>query len=170
MGYEAVDNLPLFRLGGLMENPRCWRADRHRRRHRTDSAAALKQHTARLGDRHRVAPALSRLQRRHPAAPLQETRRRHPLASDRPVIDGIAQERALLVPLRNIADVAIDTSSCAPAISSDAARHFAASRHRLRCRVISFSYREGLPRKPTWCSMCASCATPIIRTLRLHSG
>jgi len=39
-----------------------------------------------------------------------ETRRRHPLALDRPAADGIAAERELLGPLRRWADVVIDTS------------------------------------------------------------
>ena len=33
-----------------------------------------------------------------------ETRRRHPLAQDRPVTDGIAEERDLMAPLRERAD------------------------------------------------------------------
>ena len=40
----------------------------------------------------------------------KETRRRHPLAPDGSVADGIAAERALLTPLRERADVVVDTS------------------------------------------------------------
>ena len=39
-----------------------------------------------------------------------ETRRRHPLAPDRPVLDGIAEERTRLSGLRRLADHVIDTS------------------------------------------------------------
>ncbi|MGL4312645.1 MAG: RNase adapter RapZ [Sphingomonas sp.] len=39
-----------------------------------------------------------------------ETRRRHPLALDRPVADGIARERELLAPLRQWANRLIDTT------------------------------------------------------------
>ena len=39
-----------------------------------------------------------------------ETRRRHPLAADRPVMDGIEHERRLVSPLRARANVVIDTS------------------------------------------------------------
>ena len=39
-----------------------------------------------------------------------ETRRPHPLALDRPVVDGIREERALLAPIRALADETVDTS------------------------------------------------------------
>ena len=39
-----------------------------------------------------------------------ETRRRHPLAQDRPAIDGIAMERMLMAPLRRWAETVIDTT------------------------------------------------------------
>ncbi|MEZ5081391.1 MAG: RNase adapter RapZ [Thermoleophilia bacterium] len=40
----------------------------------------------------------------------RETRRRHPLAEDAPVIEGIRREREVLKPLRDRADIIIDTS------------------------------------------------------------
>ncbi|MFN3989897.1 MAG: RNase adapter RapZ [Erythrobacter sp.] len=40
-----------------------------------------------------------------------ETRRRHPLAHGRPVMEGIAAERELLEPLRRWAEIVIDTSA-----------------------------------------------------------
>ncbi|WP_275428577.1 RNase adapter RapZ, partial [Enterobacter hormaechei] len=39
-----------------------------------------------------------------------ETRRRHPMAQDRPAQDGIAHERELLTPLRSWANRLIDTT------------------------------------------------------------
>ncbi len=42
-----------------------------------------------------------------------ETRRRHPLALDRPAADGIARERELLEPLRRAAEHLIDTTDLA---------------------------------------------------------
>ena len=39
-----------------------------------------------------------------------ETRRRHPLAPDRPAEDGIARERGATAPLRQIADTVLDTT------------------------------------------------------------
>ncbi|WP_066551941.1 RNase adapter RapZ [Croceicoccus bisphenolivorans] len=39
-----------------------------------------------------------------------ETRRRHPLAADRPLAEGIAAERDMMEPLRRVADVVISTT------------------------------------------------------------
>ncbi len=43
-----------------------------------------------------------------------ETRRRHPLAPDRPAEDGIARERGVTAPLRELADVVLDTTDLSP--------------------------------------------------------
>jgi UPF0042 nucleotide-binding protein len=77
-----------------------------------------------------------------------ETRRVHPMASDRPLNDGIAAERLLLVPLLDGADIVIDTSLT----------NIHEFGRRLRDRLVgvpvgeanvlvtSFSYRHGVPR------------------------
>src|SRR5207237_3603583 len=43
-----------------------------------------------------------------------ETRRRHPLAPDRPATDGIAAERELMAPLRRWADHVVATTDTTP--------------------------------------------------------
>ena len=78
-----------------------------------------------------------------------ETRRRHPMAVDRPVRDGIANERRLLAPLRARADRVIDTSDLAAA---DLRRMLEGAyrlddKARLAVFVTSFSYRQGVPRE-----------------------
>jgi UPF0042 nucleotide-binding protein len=77
-----------------------------------------------------------------------ETRRRHPLAADRPVADGIKLERERMLPLRDRADLIIDTSALSP---GDLKRllhgHFALdTAPGISVFVTSFSYRQGLPR------------------------
>src|SRR5262245_21475513 len=154
MGYEAVDNLPLFLLGGLVDHaaqlarPIAIGVDS---RTRDFSVAALSDHVARLRDLRNVDVRLlyldcsdDILQRR-----FKETRRRHPLAADRPVIDGIAQERALLAPQRHLADVAIDTSELRLGdLKQILVGHFAVDLSaQAQIAVVSFSYREGLPRE-----------------------
>lgn len=61
----------------------------------------------------------------------KETRRRHPLAPEGSVADGVAAERALLEPLRARADVVIDTTGFSTAM--------------LRRRIVD----ELLPRQPS---------------------
>ena len=84
------------------------------------------------------------LQRRY-----TETRRRHPLAQDRPVADGIQRERALMVRVKSEADLMIDTSDTAIGdLKTLLAGHFgAAARVELALTILSFSYRQGLPRE-----------------------
>ncbi len=78
-----------------------------------------------------------------------ETRRRHPLAVDRPVTDGIKRERQLMATLRERADLVIDTTQLSPGeLRRLLAGHFAhASSAPLTVSVVSFAYREGLPRE-----------------------
>lgn len=76
-----------------------------------------------------------------------ETRRRHPLAQDRPVMDGIHYERELLAPLREAADIMIDTSDYgAAALREIVINHFAEKERNLSVVVTSFSFKQGLPR------------------------
>jgi UPF0042 nucleotide-binding protein len=78
-----------------------------------------------------------------------ETRRRHPLAIDRPLLDGLIHERGLLSDLRNRADLVIDTSLLPPA----ELRRVLGGQFPLEAQsslllfVTSFSYRRGLPRE-----------------------
>src|SRR6185503_9508389 len=51
-----------------------------------------------------------------------ETRRRHPLAPDRPAEDGIGREREITAPLRNAADSLVDTTDLSPAELRDELR------------------------------------------------
>jgi UPF0042 nucleotide-binding protein len=77
-----------------------------------------------------------------------ETRRPHPLAADRSVIEGIKDERARLAPIRDMAHVVVDTSD----MTVHELRHafLALSRGekgqaRLVLTLLSFGYKHGLP-------------------------
>ena len=80
-----------------------------------------------------------------------ELRRRYmdPLAQDRPVSDGIEHERRLMSLLRGRADIVIDTTGLAPGeLKGILQGHFEqAGKQGLAVFVISFSFRQGLPRE-----------------------
>ncbi|HEY2891205.1 MAG TPA: RNase adapter RapZ, partial [Dongiaceae bacterium] len=150
LGYEAVDNLPLTFLTTpeSIDRPMAIAVDS---RTRGFSPQALLERIERL----RADPALKVslvfltcsdevLQRRY-----TETRRRHPLAQDRPVADGIRQERLLLDGLSAAADLVIDSSDLAIAdLKRLMQGHFGLERQPgLAIAVQSFSYRHGLPRE-----------------------
>lgn len=153
LGYEAVDNLPLSLLGSLvrpgeLSRPLAIGIDIRTRDFGVESVVAEMD---RLMRQRRIHMRLlfvdcddEVLCRRY-----TETRRRHPLAVDRPLIDGIQHERALVSPLRGRADVVIDTSSLPPAeLRRALAGHFGLeAKPGLVVFVTSFSYRRGLPRE-----------------------
>lgn len=78
-----------------------------------------------------------------------ETRRRHPLAPQGRVSDGIAHERVLLEPLGAAADIVLDTSALAPADlrAMIEAQFGADSQSAITIGIVSFSYARGLPRE-----------------------
>ncbi len=77
-----------------------------------------------------------------------ETRRRHPLARERPVLDGVRLERQMIAPLRRLADPVIDTSDeTVHTLRRQVQDRFAGGgRGRLSVFVESFGYGHGLPR------------------------
>ncbi|HEX9808171.1 MAG TPA: RNase adapter RapZ [Alphaproteobacteria bacterium] len=154
IGYEAVDNMPLTLLGSLVAVE--WDG-------RRNLAVGIDIRTRNFG----VGPVLAGMDRLIADEGLDvrlvfldssdevlrrrftETRRPHPLASDRPVMDGIAQERRLLSGLRERADLVIDTTDLAPGeLRRLLAGHFGLDgAPGPTVFVTSFSYRHGLPRE-----------------------
>ena len=115
LGYEAVDNIPLTLLASVIaptQNVRIPMAIGVDIRTRDFTSDEVLQQLEDLVSRGRQNVKLifldcddDELQRRY-----TETRRRHPLAQDRPVLDGIVQERRAVIALRDRADVVIDTT------------------------------------------------------------
>lgn len=167
LGYEAVDNLPISLLSRIMRSSATGRSDAAGER-----AAPAPPRALAIGVDIRtrdfgVEPFLEELHqligRRDLGIELlfldsaddtllrryTETRRRHPLAVDRPVHDGIAHERRLLERLRAQADRVIDTSD----LSAADLRRLLEGAYRLTSKtqlavcVTSFSYRQGVPRE-----------------------
>jgi RNase adapter protein RapZ len=157
MGWEVVDNLPFSLLDRLLATrppegssgirPLALGIDS---RTRGFKAQAIIDRIKAMRDAGNTSIATlfldctgAELERRY-----SETRRRHPLAPDRPAADGISREREMVAPLRRWADHVIDTTA---STSNDL-------RLELRIRfevdhggepvlsVTSFGFARGLPR------------------------
>lgn len=165
MGFEAIDNVPLSLVRTLIaggereiQGPETGEVDVERRiaigvdiRTRDFGIEPFLRCCEEIDAMDHVSARIlfldcddDELRRRY-----EETRHRHPLAADRPVADGIAHERTLLVALRDRADIMIDTTGRGPGelkriLEGHLANH---SQGELSVFVTSFAYRRGLPRE-----------------------
>ena len=156
MGWETADNLPLALVDRLLASPppegaseenRPFAVGIDTRTRGFDAHAILKRIQKLRSDRGIPIEILffdasgDILQRRFSA-----TRRRHPLALDRPAKVGIARERELLGPLRADADFLIDTSDLTTnALQQRLREMFAAPAEGFTLSITSFGFSRGLP-------------------------
>ncbi len=156
LGWEVVNNLPLSLLDRLLAAPPA----EHGQRGAQPLAVGIDARTrdfnperiiARIKDLraqhgHEVDIlfldcAGTELERRY-----SETRRRHPLALDRPAGDGIARERELLAPLRRFANRLVDTTTLnANALAQTIRQTFSTVCDGPTLSVQSFGFSRGLP-------------------------
>jgi len=150
IGWETVDNLPLSLLQPLLATPPPAGAERGRplavgldsRTRGFDAALVARQARSRPVEMLYLDCTGEELARR-----FSETRRRHPLAPDRPAIDGIAEERALTAPLKREADHVIDTTdSDVPALQQQVRGRFASGGGSPTLTIMSFGFARGVPR------------------------
>ncbi|HVS14476.1 MAG TPA: RNase adapter RapZ [Thermoanaerobaculia bacterium] len=155
LGYYCVDNLPVTLLRTFLQDPPAHLSDIGRVAVVADVRAAgvaaeLPELIAGL-DRERIAPVLLFLDtsdevllRRY-----SETRRRHPLSQDEPVIEAIRRERALLADLRGLADRVFDTSEWTiHEVRAEVTREFSPqrwARSGLSVSLVSFGFKHGIP-------------------------
>jgi UPF0042 nucleotide-binding protein len=159
LGFEAIDSVPLGLLESLLPARRRQARSKTRRplaigvdvRTRDFDAAVFLAELEQLDARPDLDVSLLFMEcdddvllRRY-----AETRHRHPLAEDRPLIDGIRHERRLMAPLAARAKAIIDTTDMT---LGDLKRilegHFASKdRLGLSIFVTSFAYRHGVPRE-----------------------
>lgn len=152
LGYYCVDNLPVDLIPTFSEL--------HMHGSGEISRAALLV-DAREGDQLKRLPTIYRkLRHEHPAVLVfieasdeallrrfSETRRPHPLGHDRPVRDGLRQERHMMAPIRKLADVVIDTTK----FNVHELRQFITDKFKnvdrrpLLVGIVSFGYRFGVP-------------------------
>ncbi|MSP51596.1 MAG: RNase adapter RapZ [Alphaproteobacteria bacterium] len=158
IGYEAIDNLPVALLIRLLvpdaaadeSNAKPYAIDvdiRSRGFHAATFAAELAQLRQRPNLQVRLVffDCDDFVLRRR----FTETRRRHPLAADRPLVDGIRHERELMAELRDTADLVIDTSDLGIGALRELMIGYFRLEHgpALTLAVTSFAYRRGLPRE-----------------------
>ena len=152
LGFYCVDNLPLPLLEDLLGNPQgIIGSSKQRLAVVTDTRTAdFVLGLPALLDRLSNQPTLLFLEASDEALVrrFSETRRRHPMASDSPVIDGIQKERKLLAELRGRADMVLDTGDWTiHDLRRQIQREFKLPTDDLAMTVsiISFGFKHGLP-------------------------
>lgn len=157
LGWEAVDNFPIRLAGPLLDIPapigRSGSAiplalgfDSRTRGFKAEALIKQIKQLQKRPDLNIMTLFLdcagTEIERRY-----AETRRRHPMAQDRPAMDGIAQERMMMEPLRRWAETVIDTSKMSAhelqvdireRFSSEATPHTTVS-------ITSFGFSRGVP-------------------------
>ena len=164
LGWETVDNLPLTLLERLLTRPGGGGGDSEAAgpdqrplaigidsRTRAFDARAIVSRLNELKAESGIEVAIlfldcggAELERR-----FSETRRRHPLALDRPAADGIARERELLSPLRRAAAHVIDTTDVTVNdLRLGIRQRFAGSdaSGQPTITIMSFGFARGMPR------------------------
>ena len=151
MGWDTVDNLPTALIHDFVHG-----ADRSRR----DAHVAIGMDSRSRGFDPEHLPELFRsvegvspeilyldasgaeLIRRY-----DETRRRHPLAFDRPAEDGIAREREVTTTLRLAADSVLDTTDFKPSdLRDELRRRYGGDEDEPVVTITSFGFARGISR------------------------
>lgn len=151
MGWDSVDNLPVAMLNDFVHGD--YRRDDQRpvavgmdSRSRGFDAEMLPDMIRSIAG---VRPEIlyldcsgAELARRY-----NETRRRHPLAQDRPAEDGIARERGVTAALRKAADWVLDTTDLKPAeLREELRRRYGDDRDAPIVTIASFGFARGISR------------------------
>src|SRR5438874_9589558 len=152
MGFYCVDNLPVELIPIFAELHAAGEGDFARAALLVDAREGLQLQ--------KLPPLLKHLKKNHPITLVfieanedallrrySETRRPHPLGKNFSVRESLLHERALMAPIRKLADVAIDTSQ----FNVHELRHFVIERFKnpdkrpMLVSVVSFGYRFGVP-------------------------
>jgi UPF0042 nucleotide-binding protein len=150
MGWDIVDNLPADLLEQFVHGgAQC----------RTASVAVAMDARSRGFDPHRLPELIRSIEGVEPEIlyldcsgtelmrRYDETRRRHPLAPDRPAEDGIARERQMTMPLRNAADSVLDTTDLSPAeLRDELQRRYGGDSDQPVLTIASFAFARGISR------------------------
>jgi UPF0042 nucleotide-binding protein len=150
MGWDIVDNLPADLLDGFVHGGGLCR---------TAPAAVAMVARSRGFDAERLPAMIRAIEDVEPEIlyldcsggelirRYDETRRRHPLAADRPAEDGIARERPLTAPLRAAADSVLDTTDLSPAeLGDELKRRYGGDSDQPVLTITSFAFARGISR------------------------
>ena len=152
MGFYCVDNLPVDLIPIFAELHAAGEGDFARAALLVDAREGLQLE--------KLPPLLRHLKKDHPITLVfieanedallrrySETRRPHPLGKNYSVRESLSHERALMEPIRKLADVVIDTTQ----FNVHELRHFVTNRFKnpdkrpLLLSIVSFGYRYGVP-------------------------
>jgi UPF0042 nucleotide-binding protein len=152
MGFYCVDNLPVELMPIFAELHAAGEGDFARAALMIDAREGLQLQ--------KLPPLLKHLRKDHPITLVyieasddalmrrySETRRPHPLGKNFSVRESLRHERALMTPIRKLADVVIDSTQ----FNVHELRHFVTERFKnpdkrpLMVSVVSFGYRYGVP-------------------------
>ncbi len=150
MGWDVVDNLPADLLRDFVQGEgQC----------RTTSVAVGMDARSRGFDAHALPDLIRSIEGVEPeilyvdssdnelVRRYDETRRRHPLAPDRPAEDGIARERSFTAPLRGAADSVLDTTDLSPSeLRDELRRRYGDDSDQPVLTIASFAFARGISR------------------------
>ncbi|MCG7630430.1 RNase adapter RapZ [Epibacterium sp. MM17-32] len=165
LDFEAIDNLPLRLVPGLVD---AGGADRPLvlgldPRNRDFSTEALVDLIDRLKARRSFETTVFYLDAK-PEVLLRrfsETRRRHPLSPAESPELGVARELDLMRPIRDRADMLVDTSELnVHQLRAEVEQLFAPKGRMLAVALHSFSYKRGIPRSVDMVFDCRFLANP----------
>jgi UPF0042 nucleotide-binding protein len=155
LGYFCVDNLPTMLIPTLAELAARAGSELEKVAIVVDvrEGAFLSQFTSilrKLRRQSRLRPHLIFLEAGDAALVrrFSETRRPHPLAMDRPVREGILEERKRLEPIRRMADQIVDTSRLTVHELREVFMEMSRGerrRRRMVVTVLSFGFKHGVP-------------------------
>ena len=153
LGFYCTDNLPI----GLIE-PYLDEVIAHEKANRVGIVVDVRTH-----DFATLFPGVyQKLKKRAPNAMLifleaseevlarrySETRRPHPMAKDRPVVDAIREEREALTEVKSLADMVLDTSAFSVhELKAEVLRRFAlpGEKPTMLVTIITFGFKHSMP-------------------------